>query len=113
MATTTVPYTTLFRSLDTSAHFGLGFSHYATVTSPIRRYHDYHNHLAIKAILNGKSDVTIDETAVQALQEQLIQGRQACRQQEQWLMCEYYADKNGSRSEERRVGKGRTTQRST
>lgn len=83
-------------SLDTSAHFGLGFSHYATVTSPIRRYHDYHNHLAIKAILNGKSDVTIDETAVQALQEQLIQGRQACRQQEQWLMCEYYADKIGS-----------------
>src|SRR5690606_10782336 len=28
-------------SLSASEHFGLGFSHYATITSPIRRYHDF------------------------------------------------------------------------
>ncbi|MDQ2077164.1 VacB/RNase II family 3'-5' exoribonuclease [Marinimicrobium sp. ABcell2] len=83
-------------SLDSSEHFGLGFQHYATVTSPIRRYHDFHNHLAIKQILHGNLEPRIDPALVESLQQQLTKGRQACRQQEQWLACEYYRDKIGS-----------------
>lgn len=83
-------------SLEASEHFGLGFPHYATITSPIRRYHDFHNHLAIKQVLHGSSKTLADQTLVEQLQQQLQQGRQACRQLEQWLACEFMQDKIGS-----------------
>lgn len=83
-------------SLSASEHFGLGFPHYATVTSPIRRYHDFHNHYAIKQILRDSAKSLVDQTMVDELQQQLTKGRQACRQLEQWLACDYMRDKIGS-----------------
>ncbi|WP_111640719.1 VacB/RNase II family 3'-5' exoribonuclease [Marinimicrobium alkaliphilum] len=91
-------------SLTPAPHFGLGFRYYATVTSPIRRYNDFHNHLAIKAILRKHSGPSVDDEAIAALQAQLMRGRQACRQLEQWLCCQYLADHIGS------VHTGRITQ---
>ncbi len=77
-------------------HFGLGFEHYAMITSPIRRYQDLHNHYVIKAILNQQPQPALDEEAVESLQAQLQNGRQASRQLEQWLLCQYMSDHIGT-----------------
>lgn len=81
---------------ETQAHFGLGFSTYATITSPIRRYHDLFNHYAIKRILRGEPPQPIDTSLLEQLQEQLTLGRVACRQLELWLCCQYVAQHIGS-----------------
>ncbi len=41
-------------STQSLGHFGLALEHYATVTSPIRKYTDLLNQLAIDAVLDGK-----------------------------------------------------------
>ncbi|MET0356914.1 MAG: VacB/RNase II family 3'-5' exoribonuclease [Cellvibrio sp.] len=77
-------------SFEHIPHFGLGFNAYAMVTSPIRRYNDFYNHLAIKRILRDEpaQEINTEELAIQ-LQEQLNQGRQACRYLELWLQCQF------------------------
>ena len=73
-------------------HFGLGFNAYAMVTSPIRRYNDFYNHLAIKRILRDEPAFELDSAALATqLQEQLNQGRQACRYLELWLQAQFMA----------------------
>ena len=89
-----IPDTAL--SADASEHFGLGFPHYATVTSPIRRYHDFYNHRAIKRILREQPAKPPEPALLEGLQNQLQKGRQACRQLEQWLACDFVRDKIGS-----------------
>ncbi|RYY76098.1 MAG: VacB/RNase II family 3'-5' exoribonuclease [Gammaproteobacteria bacterium] len=77
-------------SFDPIPHFGLGFNAYAMITSPIRRYNDFYNHLAIKRILRGEPAQEVDSTSLaNQLQEQLNQGRQACRYLELWLQCQF------------------------
>jgi exoribonuclease-2 len=83
-------------STDTQAHFGLGFPTYATITSPIRRYHDLFNHYAIKRILRGDPPQPVEAPLLEQLQEQLTVGRSACRQLELWLCCQYVAQHIGS-----------------
>lgn len=71
-------------------HFGLGFHAYAMVTSPIRRYNDLFNHIAIKRILRGEPALDLNtESITGQLQEQLNLGRQACRYLELWLQCQF------------------------
>ncbi len=74
-------------------HFGLGFPAYAMVTSPIRRYNDYYNHLAIKALLRGDTPPITDaeerEQLATQLQEKISLGRQASRFTENWLCCQF------------------------
>lgn len=82
-------------STEASPHFGLGFDFYATVTSPIRRYQDLHNHRIIKALLAEEVGGELDESLAHELQAQILRNRQACRQVEQWLLCQYLADKTG------------------
>jgi len=74
-------------------HLGLGLAHYATVTSPIRRYNDFHNHRVLKVISRGEPVSAFKPEMLEPLQEQIIKGRQACRQMEQWLICQYMEDK--------------------
>lgn len=77
-------------SFEPIPHFGLGFKAYAMVTSPIRRYNDFFNHLAIKRILRDEPPIDIEkETLALQLQEQLNLGRQACRYLELWLQCQF------------------------
>ena len=76
-------------SMDAQPHMGLGFTHYATITSPIRRYNDFYNHQAIKNIINGNPAQMLPEGSIEKLQQQITAGRQACRQMERWLYCQF------------------------
>lgn len=77
-------------SFEHIPHFGLGFNAYAMVTSPIRRYNDFYNHLAIKRILRDEPAIEIDtDTLATHLQEQLNNIRQACRYLELWLQSQF------------------------
>jgi len=79
-------------SIEHIPHFGLGFNAYAMVTSPIRRYNDFYNHLAIKRILRDEPAIELESAALATqLQEQLNQGRQACRYLELWLQSQFMA----------------------
>ncbi len=76
-------------SFEPISHFGLGFPAYAMVTSPIRRYNDYYNHIAIKRILRGQPKVEIHNDLPNQLQETINIGRQACRYLELWLCSQF------------------------
>lgn len=82
-------------------HLGLGLEAYATITSPIRRYQDYYNHLLLKGAIEGTNEnhipvKAIDDEQLKQIQDQLQAGRQAVRQMEQWLFVQYMQDKKGS-----------------
>lgn len=77
------------------AHLGLGLESYATVTSPIRKYNDLHNHRVLRAAVEEEQLPALDDTNVEALQQSLICGRQANRALEQWLYCQFMQDKVG------------------
>jgi VacB/RNase II family 3'-5' exoribonuclease len=82
-------------SLSASAHMGLGFPHYATITSPIRRFADLHNHWAIVQILNKQNPPHLNAKLVEQLQETLNRGRQAVRELELNLACQYLSEHTG------------------
>src|SRR5690606_19673621 len=76
-------------------HLSMGVKHYATITSPIRRYVDLCNHWSIIQILEGKQPQQMPAKVLEELRETLQQGRQACRQLEQILVGQYLSDKIG------------------
>jgi len=71
------------------AHFGLGVEHYATITSPIRRYQDLFNHRTIYALLEQQSLPVFNEQQLVKLQETIANNRKANRYMEQWLISDY------------------------
>ncbi|MFC6632096.1 VacB/RNase II family 3'-5' exoribonuclease [Microbulbifer taiwanensis] len=75
------------------AHLGLGLDAYATVTSPIRKYNDLHNHRALRAAAENQQPKVLDDEQIEALQDSLIRGRQANRALEQWLYAQFMQDK--------------------
>ena len=80
-------------SFEAAPHFGLGFPAYAMVTSPIRRYQDFYNHLAIKALLRNEeppvTDTQEQKKLAEELQHKINIGRQASRFTEHWLCCQH------------------------
>jgi exoribonuclease-2 len=58
-------------SAQSKTHFGLGFTEYATFTSPIRKYGDIINHRIIKQILSG---VTTNSFVDEDILERLVVG---------------------------------------
>ncbi|MGI1678404.1 MAG: VacB/RNase II family 3'-5' exoribonuclease [Cellvibrionaceae bacterium] len=89
-------------------HFGLGFTHYAMITSPIRRYQDLTNHRAIKSLIQSENngEQSVEQTSrentkekqsldAQKLQQRIGNIRQASRQLDQWLLCEYLSHHTG------------------
>ncbi|MBC6905614.1 VacB/RNase II family 3'-5' exoribonuclease [Saccharophagus sp. K07] len=76
-------------------HLSMGVKHYATITSPIRRYVDLCNHWSIIQILDGKQPQQMPAKVLDELRETLQQGRQACRQLEQILVGQYLSNHIG------------------
>lgn len=76
-------------SLEAAPHLGLGCNNYATVTSPIRRFADLYNHWAINSVLSDKKSKVLSENALIELNETIQNGRQADRELQQWLICQY------------------------
>lgn len=76
-------------------HFSMGIPHYATITSPIRRYVDLCNHWSIMQILDGKAAQQMPQKVLEQLRETLQKSRQASRHLEQILVGQYLSDKIG------------------
>lgn len=74
---------------EVAPHFGLGISHYATWTSPIRKYGDMVNHRIIKQILQGKSVNPVETSILERLQEARKQNRMVERDVADWLYARY------------------------
>ncbi|HEY7773471.1 MAG TPA: VacB/RNase II family 3'-5' exoribonuclease [Marinagarivorans sp.] len=76
-------------SVETKPHSNQGYAHYATVSSPLRRYADLSNHWTISQILAGKKVQSANEKAVTRLNDAIDNGRKAVRETEQWLKSQY------------------------
>lgn len=76
-------------SLETEPHMGLGFAHYTTVTSPLRKYNDLVLHRIIAALLDGETPPAISEEELQTLQEQQSRARIAASQAEFWMKLDW------------------------
>ncbi len=76
-------------SLTPQPHLGMGVEHYATITSPIRRFADLYNHWAIRHILQESSFEPLKDTALEGVLEQLDIGRQADRELNRTLILRY------------------------
>lgn len=74
---------------DVAPHFGLGISHYATWTSPIRKYGDMVNHRLIKQVLLNQEITAVDESVLIRLQEARRQNRLVERDIADWLYARY------------------------
>lgn len=85
-------------SLEPLPHLNLGVAHYATVTSPIRRYADLCNHWCISQILAGKKAKQAPQKVVEQLRETLNKIRLANRQLELTLIGHFLLG-NGDESQ--------------
>lgn len=74
-----------------SPHHGMGFSVYTTFTSPLRKYTDLLVHRSLRAKLMGEALPEWPQTLLDQLQEQSLVSRQASREMERWLQCQYLA----------------------
>ena len=85
---------------DTSAtpapHFTMGVSHYATWTSPIRKYGDLINHRLIKSVLIQQPATEVDANIGTALNEVRKSQRLAERDVNNLLYCRYLKDQENS-----------------
>ena len=76
-------------SATAKPHFGLGFDAYSTFTSPLRKYSDLIVQRCIRACLDGNNGGAASDEVLSTMQEKLRSLRQATRDMEQWLLCEY------------------------
>lgn len=76
-------------SIEAKPHCNQGYTHYATVSSPLRRYADLSNHWTISQILMGKKVQSASPKAVERLNDTLDNGRKAVRETEQWLKSQH------------------------
>ena len=70
-------------------HLGMGVMHYAPITSPIRRYADLCNHWSIHQLLKHGKPQSQPAKLLEQLLLSLDNSRQASRELEQTLVCEY------------------------
>ncbi|SMF34489.1 RNAse R [Alteromonadaceae bacterium Bs31] len=76
-------------SFTPAPHLGMGLPHYATITSPIRRFADLYNHWAISAAVGAGKFKPFNESVLEGIQQTQALARQADRELFQWLICQY------------------------
>ncbi len=72
-----------------SFHMGMSLDCYGNFTSPLRKYTDFLSHRQIKAVLRGEQAANYDDSYLSELYERQRNSRQASRETEQWLVCQY------------------------
>jgi len=85
-------------SLEANPHMGLGFAHYTTVTSPLRKYNDLMIHRIISALLDGETPPAISQDELQALQERQSRARIAASQAEFWMKLDWLQQQDQTRT---------------
>ena len=80
-------------------HMGMGVDSYSNCTSPLRKYIDYLVHRQIKGVLRGETGSALNAGELQAINQKLTIARQATREAETWLQCEYLANQVGEERE--------------
>lgn len=76
-------------SLEPKPHFGLGFEHYTTFTSPLRKYYDLLLHRVIKQLLNNETPTLPSLEKLQSIQTAQTNARLASMQVESWLKLQW------------------------
>ncbi|PXZ05294.1 exoribonuclease II [Gilliamella apicola] len=80
-------------SLTPEPHFGLGFTAYATWTSPIRKYGDMINHRLLKASLKGQTITAPTNEQLKSMSDRRKKLRLAERDIAENLYSQYLSDK--------------------
>jgi len=70
-------------------HFGLGFEHYTTFTSPLRKYNDLLIHRTVHALLKGETPERYPEELLADVQNAQTNARVAAQQSESWLKLQW------------------------
>jgi ribonuclease R len=78
-----------------ASHMGMGLDCYSNCTSPLRKYVDYLVHREIKAVLHGQTPLQPGSDRLHMLSQKIANARQAAREAETWLQCEFLSDKTG------------------
>ncbi len=78
-----------FLNLEPLPHMGLGFAHYTTFSSPLRKYNDLLVHRLIKNILASEPVQLPSQTLLDDIQAQQNTARMAANQVEQWLKFDW------------------------
>ncbi|MAD43436.1 MAG: hypothetical protein CMI02_16885 [Oceanospirillaceae bacterium] len=76
-------------SNEAKPHFGLGFQHYTTFTSPLRKYNDLIIHRIVRKLLQGEAAEACDEALLAAIQSGQANARIAAQQSESWLKLQW------------------------
>jgi len=76
-------------SVTAAPHMNMGVKHYATISSPIRRYADLSNHWSLIQILNQQKPQQMSEKGLELLKERINNNRVASRHLELSLVGRY------------------------
>ncbi|MEP5764674.1 MAG: VacB/RNase II family 3'-5' exoribonuclease [Halieaceae bacterium] len=81
---------------EPGAHMGMGLECYSNCTSPLRKYVDFLVHRQIKSVLHDGSGKSVSKQQLTDLAGHLATARQASREAELWLQCEFLREQVGS-----------------
>jgi VacB/RNase II family 3'-5' exoribonuclease len=74
---------------EPGVHMGMGLECYSNCTSPLRKYTDFLAHRQIKSALHGGNTQQLSDQQLSRLADNISRGRQASREAELWLQCEF------------------------
>ncbi len=74
---------------EPGVHMGMGLECYSNCTSPLRKYTDYLAHRQIKSALHDGNTQQLSNQQLAAVSDNINRGRQASREAEMWLQCEF------------------------
>ena len=75
-------------------HFGLGFEHYTTMTSPLRKYNDLLAHRLLNRLLANEEAQVPTEQELDAIQDQQSRVRAAANQADSWMKLGWFAQQD-------------------